>query len=119
MRKPKYNFSKDNPYNTFGQKQFLDANTGKTVNMVTNDYRSLSDKGAVAFSDTTVDPDSTWAKYLQYLPEHLIIDYLTKEQFGGDEDMIEKFYKKTFMVHKIALSSLPEETLEFLVNRYK
>ena len=57
MNLPKFDFSKENPYNTFGKKEFLDANTGKTVKMVTNDYRSNAEKGAVVFQmkDTLED----------------------------------------------------------------
>ena len=119
MKKPKYDFSKENPYNTFGKNQFLNANTGETVNMVTEDWRTLSQKGGVSFSNTSsIEEDSIWNKYLKYLPEYMILDYLTKEQWGEDEDLIEEYYKKSYAVNKINISSLPEETLKFLVNRY-
>ena len=119
MKKPKYDFSKENPYNTFGKNQFLNANTGETVIKFIVDLRTLLEKEEGSFSNVSpIEEDSIWNKYLKYLPEYMILDYLTKEQWGEDEDLIEKYYKKPYAVNKINISSLPEETLKFLVNRY-
>ena len=117
MRAPKYDFSKDNEYNTFGKDNFRNANTGEEVRMVTEDWRSLSQKGGLSYADTKIDPESTWAKYIQYLPEIMLLDYLTKEQWG-DQDLIDKSYGKPYLVNRINLCSLPEETLKLLLSRY-
>ena len=118
MKKPTYNFSKDNPYNTFGTNEFINANTGKEQKIVNEDWRTISQKGGVAFSHPEIEKDSTWNKYLQYLPDVLMLDYLTEEQWGNENNLVERFFKKQILINKCYLASLPEETLKLLVSSY-
>jgi len=108
---------KDNPYNTFGKDHFENANTGQDVRMVTENWDSPLANG-VAFT-TEVDRESEYYKYIRHLPEQLILEDLTLDMFGGDDVLIARFYKKPYLVDSIYLSSFPEETLKFLVNKYK
>lgn len=119
MKKPHYDFSKENEFNTFGKNEFRNANTGEVQKIVNEDWRTLSQKGGVSYSNTEIDPDSTYAKYLQHLPDYLYVDYLTLEQIGDNQDLVDRLFGRTIMIQKCYLAPLPEKTLQFLVERYK
>ena len=108
---------KENPYNTFGKDNFLNANTGEEVRMVTENWDYPLANG-VAFT-SEIDPDCVYSKYIKFLPEQIILEDLPLEMFGDDPVLIGRFFRKPYMVDSIFLSSFPEETLEFLVNKYK
>ena len=106
----------DSPYTTSGGKDTCtNVLTGETVK-ISNEHWGY--KTQIQTFETSIDRESTYYKYIRHLPEYMILDFLTKEQWE-DEDLILKFYKKTFQIQKCFLSSLPESTLEFLVNHFK
>ena len=109
--------SKDNPYNTFGKDNFYNANTGEEVRMVSENWDNPIGNGGVAVP-MVIDKDSIWNNYIKKLPEQIIIQDLEIEMFGDNQSLINKYYKKPYMVQSIKLASLPLETLEFLVNKY-
>lgn len=107
---------KENEFNTFGKDNFRNANTGEEVRMVTENWDSPLANG-IAFK-SEVDKEDNWYKYLRHLPDQMVIDFLTIEQFGEDPDLIAKYFNKPYIVEPIQLASFPEETLKFLVKRY-
>ncbi len=89
MKKPKYDFSKENPYNTFGKTEFLNANTGEIVRTVTEDYRLASQKGTI-FTYTGGNKSSL----LRYFPESIDLSGIILEGVENrvyTKEEIEKF----------------------------
>ncbi len=108
---------KSNPYNTFGKDNFLNANTGEEVRMVTENWDSPLSSGGVSIP-LSMDENSVFQLYIKYLPEQLTLESLSLEMFGDNPKLIDKYYKKTYMVQSHRLAKLPTETLEFLIRKY-
>lgn len=121
--KLKKRMSRDNAYNTFGNTEFINANTGKEVRLVTENWSTFKAKCGVTFNGAApIDEDylnSKQVKYLNKLPPYLMLGYLTDEQLDNDDELIRLFKipadKITANMH---LAKLSEETLEFLLKRY-
>lgn len=115
MKPLKYNKEKEqSEFSTFGRNEFVNHHTGELQKSV---YIDWSPKGSVSFSVSS-DKDEIWNNYLSKLPDYVILDTLTKEEFGDNEDMMHIYYKSQKLCPKAKLSSLPESTLKKLVNKF-
>lgn len=109
----------ENEFSSFGKKQFTNANTGEQVNVVYENWDSKLGAGkGVSYANTEIDPESEWEKYIKYFPEFVLLDQMPLEDFGKDQSLIDRFYKKPFLINRINLASFPEETLKKLKKQY-
>lgn len=108
---------KENPYNTFGKDNFMNANTGQEVRMSSENWDSAFANGGIALNPE-IDQNSIWNKYIKNLPDQVILQDLLIDMFGGNEILIKKYYKKHYIIPATRLACFPTETLEFLVKKY-
>ena len=115
MKPLKYNKKiEQSDYSTFGRNEFRNHHTGEMQKSVNIDW---SPKDSVSFS-TSPPSGEIWEKYLSKLPDYVILDTLTKEDFGDNDDLLHIYYGSQRLCPKARLSSLPESTLKKVVKAF-